>query len=246
MILEKRKLHAVTFVRHLNDHRHRGGELSDRRGNSLIVRSTPVGYGRHPHLDVEIARELLKSLHVLHGCSFEVKALHNQAGGIKVGVLFQEVDRVAQLGNRERLAGISVNDAVALHLETCGSKVLELGGMSEVHENLVVKLPHVVDRLVERDVDGLAAPHCLIESDSDQKGGFADAVAGNDDSDLPTSKAPVNRVLEQSQRVAFVEFLAVHIDSSSIARLFLVGGHQAGAVLLDQFLMNLRRNRRVA
>ena len=71
-------------------------------------------------------------------------------------------------------------------------------------------------------------------------------MAGNDDTDFPASKAPVNRVLEQSQRVAFVEFLAVHIDSSSIARLFLVGGHQAGAVLLDQFLMNLRRNRRVA
>src|SRR5438093_6326793 len=63
VILEKRKLHAVTFVRHLNDHRHRGGELSDRRGNSLIVRSTPVGYGRHPHLDVEIARELRSEEH---------------------------------------------------------------------------------------------------------------------------------------------------------------------------------------
>src|SRR5207244_7300742 len=76
------------------------------------------------------------------------------------------------------------------------------------------KLPHVIDGLVERDVDGLAAPHCLIKGNSDQKSGFADAVAGNDDSNVPRSKAPVNRVLEQSRRVAFVEFLAIHVDSS--------------------------------
>src|SRR5437879_13717016 len=65
VILEKRKLHAVTFVRHLNDHRHRGRELSDRRGNSLIVGGTPVGYGQHRHVDVEIDHELVKTDHVL-------------------------------------------------------------------------------------------------------------------------------------------------------------------------------------
>ena len=115
--------------------------------------------------------------------------------------------------------------------------------MGEVHEDLVVKLAHVIDGLVERDVQDLSPAHCIVESDPDEKGGFADAVAGNDDSDVPAAKSAVDRVFEQSQRIAFVEFLAIHglllVYSSSL-------GDQAGAVLLDQFRMNLRRNRGIA
>ena len=103
-----------------------------------------------------------------------------------------------------------MDDPIALHLEPLAGKVLEVRGMGKVHEDLVVKLSQVIDGLVERDVQGLSPAHCLVKSDPDEKGGFTDAVAGNDDSDVPAAKSAVDRVFEQSQRAAFVEFLAIH------------------------------------
>ena len=100
--------------------------------------------------------------------------------------------------------------------------------MGEVHEDLVVKLSQVIDGLVERDVQGLSCAHCFIKSDPDEKGGFADAMAGNDDSDVPGAESAIDRVFEQSQRVAFVEFLAIHgLCSSSTPRLFLYSSSSA-------------------
>src|SRR5207247_6706195 len=119
----------------------------------------------------------------------------------------------------------------------------EVRGMGEVHEDLVVKLSYVIDGLVERDVQRLATAHGIVKSDPDEEGGFADTMAGNDDADVPAAKSAVDRVFEQSQRVAFVEFLAIHMATP---RLFFVCGDQAGAVLLDQLQMNFRRNRGIA
>src|SRR5262245_60418607 len=83
--------------------------------------------------------------------------------------------------------------------------------MGEVHEDLVVEFTQVIDGFVERDVEDLAAAHCIVKSDSDEKGRFADAMAGDDDSDVAAAKSAVDRVFEQSQRVTFVKFLAIHV-----------------------------------
>ena len=130
----------------------------------------------------------------------EIKAFEDQAVRIEVGILLQEVDRVTKLGDRERLARISVDDAVAFHLEPLGWKVVEMGGVGEVHEDLVVKLAHMIDGFIERNVQHFAAAHCVVKRDTDEKGGFADAMAGDDDSDVPAAESAVDRVFEQSQR----------------------------------------------
>src|SRR5207302_9776160 len=113
----------------------------DRFGDAVLIRrDTAVRYGGHPHLDVELSGESPESLHVRQRCPLEVEAFDDQASWIEVGILLQEADRVAQLVHRERLAGVSVNDAVSLHLEPLGRKILEVRGMGEVHKDLVVKL----------------------------------------------------------------------------------------------------------
>src|SRR5262245_59586651 len=89
--------------------------------------------------------------------------------------------------------------------------------MGEVHENLVVKLAHVIEGLVEGDVQGLAAAHGVVQSDADKEGGLADTMAGDHHADVAAAEAAMNRVLEQPQRVPFVEFLAIHRYSSSSA-----------------------------
>ena len=66
-------------------------------------------------------------------------------------------------------------------------------------------------------MEGLSPAHRVIKRDSDEKGGFADTVAGDDNADVAAAKSAVDRVFEQSQRIAFVEFLAVHVYSSSSA-----------------------------
>ena len=188
----------------------------------LIRRHAAVCHGGHPHLDIELRGELPERLHARQRRALEVEALEDQAGRIEVGILLQEVDRVAQLVDGERLARVSVDYAVSLHLEPLGGKVLEVRGMGEVHKDLVVKLSYVIDGFVERDVQGLSPAHCLVKGDPDEKGGLADAMAGNDDSDVAAAKSAVDRMFEQSQRVAFVEFLAIHavllVYSSTIPR----------------------------
>ena len=71
------------------------------------------------------------------------------AGRIEAGILLQEVDRVPQLVDGKGLPRISVDDAIAFHLEPLRVKVLKVRGMGEVHEDFVVKLPDVVDGFVE-------------------------------------------------------------------------------------------------
>src|SRR5947207_1394644 len=108
--------------------------------------------------------------------------------------------------------------------------------MGKVHEDLVVKLSYVIDGFVERDVQGFSPAHGFVQSDPHMNGGYADAMSGNDDSDVPAAQSAMDRVFEQSQRVALVEFLTIH---SLLLGLLLVTGDQAGSVFLDQLLMNL-------
>src|SRR5215468_1480911 len=90
--------------------------------------------------------------------------------------------------------------------------------MGEVHEDLVVKLAHMIDGFVERNVERLSSAHRVVESNPHKKRSFADAMARNDDSDIPAAKPAVDRVFEQSKRVAFVKFLPIHAYSSSTPR----------------------------
>src|SRR5438093_10860750 len=197
VIFQERKLHCTAVVHHLDDDRDRGGELRDRFGNAVLIRrDAAVRYGGHPHLDVELPGELPERLHLRQRRPLEVKTLEDQAGRIELGILFQKINRVAQLVDRERLAGISVDHTVALHLEPLDGNVLEMGGMGEVHEDLVVKLSYVTDGLVERDVQGLSPAHGIVKSDPDEERGFADAMAGDDDTDVLGTKSAVDRVIE--------------------------------------------------
>src|SRR5262249_13954682 len=104
----------------------------------------------------------------------------------------QEVDRVSQLVNRKGLARIRVNNAVAFHVEAFAGQVLEMRGMGEVHEDLVVKLAHMIDRLIERDVERLSPAHCLVKSDPDEKCRFSDAMPRDEDSDVSAAKSAVD------------------------------------------------------
>src|SRR2546426_2883654 len=141
VIFQERHVHSIAVVRHLDDDRDRGSELRKVFGDAVLIRRhAAVRHGGHPHLDIELRGELPERLHARQRRALEVEALEDQAGRIEVGILLQEVDRVAQLVDRERLARVSVDDAVSLHLEPLGRKVLEVRGMGEVHEDLVVKL----------------------------------------------------------------------------------------------------------
>ena len=72
-------------------------------------------------------------------------------------------------------------------------------------------------------------------------------MASDNDSNIAVAKSAVDRVFEQSQRIPFIEFFAIHdLCSSSLPRLVFVIRDQAGPVLLDQFLMNLCGNRGIA
>src|SRR5499427_11005354 len=103
-----------------------------------------------------------------------------------------------------------MNDPVALHLEPFGAEIFQVRGVREVHEDLVVKLSHMIDGLIERDMDSLPPAYRLVQRDADEEGCLADAVPGNHDSDVSGTESAVDRVFEQSQRVSFVELLAVH------------------------------------
>jgi hypothetical protein len=82
--------------------------------------------------------------------------------------------------------------------------------MRQVHEDFVVKLSNVIDGFVERDMQRFSAPHSVIERYPDQERSLADAVSGDDDSNVSAAKAAINRVFEESQWIAFVEFFSVH------------------------------------
>src|SRR5262245_25874609 len=113
-----------------------------------------------------------------------------------MSILLQEVDRMTQLGDGERFSRVGMNHAVALHLEPLCGKILEVSGVGEVHKDLVVKLSHVVHRLIERHVERFTPPHRVVKSDPNKKRGFTNAMSGHDDSDVSTTKAAVDRVLE--------------------------------------------------
>src|SRR5881394_3245769 len=106
---------------------------------------------------------------------------------------------MAQLGDGESFARVSVNDSIAFHLETFCSEVFEMGGVSEVHENLVVKLPHMIDGLIKRDMDDLSPAHRVVQRDSDEKCGLADSVPGDNNADISRTEAAMDRVFEQAE-----------------------------------------------
>src|SRR5262249_10727992 len=93
-------------------------QLGEGFGDAVIISSgATMCYSGHPHFDLEFPGEFPQGLHVLQHCAIEVKAFENQTSRIEVGIFPQEVDRMAQLGDGERLACISVDYSVALHLE---------------------------------------------------------------------------------------------------------------------------------
>jgi len=89
-----------------------------------------------------------------------------------------------------------MDHTVAFHVESFRREVLEMRGMRKVHENLVVKLSQVIDGVVERYVQNFSVTHRFIQSDSDEKGGFPDAVTRNDYPYVSAAQTAVDRVLE--------------------------------------------------
>src|SRR5678815_5557772 len=171
----------------------------------------------HPHLHVEVHGKLAESLDILRRGSFKVESFQNHAYGIKVSVFLQEIDRMPQLVNRERLSGVRVKNAVSLHFEPHGRRILEARRVREVYENLIVELAQVIDGVVERRVERLSPAHGFIESDPHQQRGFAGTVTSDDDSEVSQTETAMDRVLEQAERITFVEFLLIHNYSSSSA-----------------------------
>jgi hypothetical protein len=70
--------------------------------------------------------------------------------------------------------------------------------MGEVHKDLVVKLPNMVDGFIERNMEHLSPAHCVVQSDADEKSGFADAMTRNNDADVTGAKPAMDRVFKQS------------------------------------------------
>src|SRR5262245_21480909 len=93
----------------------------------------------------------------------------------------------------------------------------------------------MINGVVERHVQDFSAAHRVVKSDANEKGSFADAMAGYDDSNVSATKSAVDGVFEEPQRVSFIEFFAIHV-------LLLVFVDQSSAVFLDQLLVNLGRN----
>src|SRR5438552_17495639 len=56
----------------------------------------------------------------------------------------------------------------------------------------------------------LAPANGVIEGDPHQECSLANAVPGHDDADIARAYAAMDRVFEQSERIAFVKFFAIH------------------------------------
>src|SRR5215471_9882675 len=103
-----------------------------------------------------------------------------------------------------------MDHAMAFHVQSRRGEILQARRVGEIHEDLIVKLPHVIDRLVERDVQHLAPANGVIDGDSHQKRRLAESMPGDDDSDISRAESSMDRVFEQPQWITFTEFFAVH------------------------------------
>src|SRR5262252_5551298 len=164
MVLQNRELDAVALILHLNDDRYGRSKLRKRFGNSAIThRQFAMAHCRHPHLDVEVDGKLSESLDILQCGSLEIESLQNHTDGTEVSVLLQEVDRMAELVNRERLAGIRMKNAITLHFEPHSGWIFKPRRVGEVYENLVIELAQVIDSVVERRVQRFSSAHRFVE-----------------------------------------------------------------------------------
>jgi hypothetical protein len=59
-----------------------------------------------------------------------------------------------------------------------------------------VKVPHVIDRFVERNVQDLASANRIIDGDSHKKRGLAEAMPGNDNPDITRADSAMNRMFK--------------------------------------------------
>jgi hypothetical protein len=64
--------------------------------------------------------------------------------------------------------------------------------MGEVHEDLIVKLAQVIDGVVEGDVQDLSPAHGFIQRDPHEEGSLADAVTGDNDSDVSGAESAMD------------------------------------------------------